>query len=577
MEQIPYELNVHLRQRYPVAVKFIEDHWHTFFSGVIHSKFHSGREAEAFEKTRGHLEEHLDKFEKIAVFGCGSLGSRIADLCREMGRPVSWFVDTYLSRIRKDHMSVPLLSPAQLKNVSPDLVVISSISNANAMEDVARRHLPETTTLFSVAAHGKPRTHRPGFREVIRDINHIIIDSPDKTIVFCCRSFNLNQTKLVSALRDKGYSTILITFASLISGSVDIASASPLFDYIYLPASYAEYRNVMRNISPTCFHYTGHMFYCHDAMLARLYCHVPFVFEYNDMTSVAFKPEAYRKLKGEEAGEIEFWCERFVLENADGILYKDSDEAFDDLHRRYNIGAPSLQFQTYVSQTHHHAMTGDEVSDERPLRLVYAGGVHGNADLRNDGYYLTRSLLDIASVLTRQGFQFDIYNSYDPNGSGFEDFCSLSERDPLFNYHTPVPAEELPAVLLDYDYAWYGLDFSRAVASGKFYHNCFGSKFWSYVEAGLPIIISKEHGYMAKLAADLGIGITFGMEDLPELGRLIARYDYREMKENLKKVQREYSMEGQIDRLLAFYARAGRYSQARKKIDGLIKLEESYS
>lgn len=82
---------------------------------------------------------------------------------------------------------------------------------------------------------------------------------------------------------------------------------------------------------------------------------------------------------------------------------------------------------------------------------------------------------------------------------------------------------------------------------------------------------------MAKLAADLGIGITFGMEDLPELGRLIARYDYREMKENLKKVQREYSMEGQIDRLLAFYARAGRYSQARKKIDGLIKLEESYS
>jgi hypothetical protein len=576
MEPIPFELNAHLRQRYPVAVNFIEDHWHTFFSGVICSQFHSDREAAAFEKMRIYLEEHLDKFEKIVVFGCGRLGNRIADLCREMGRPVSWFADTYLSRIRKDHMGRPLLSPEQLKSVSPDLVVISSISNAKAMEDVARRHLPETA-LFSVSMQKRPRTQRPGLKEVIRDINHLIIDNPEKTIVFCCRSFNLNQTKLVSAVKEKGYSTILISFASLISGSVDIASVSSLFDYIYLPPSYAEYRNVMRNISPSCVHYTGHMFHCHDAMLARLYSHAPFIFEYNDMTSVAFDPETYRRLKGEAAAEIEFWCERFVCEHADGIIYKDSDAAFDDLHRRYNISAPSLQFQTYVSRTHHHHMPEDGLSDERPIRLVYAGGVHGNSDKRNDGYYLTRSLLDIASVLTRQGFQFDIYNSYDPNGSGFEDFCSLSEEDPLFNYHPPVLSEELPAVLSDYDYAWYGLDFSRAVASEQFYHNCFGSKFWSYVEAGLPIIISKEHGYMAEMAADLGVGIPFGMEDLPDLGRLIARYDYREMKKNLEKVQNEYSMERRIERLLAFYARAARYSKAKEKIDGLIKLEELHT
>jgi len=236
------------------------------------------------------------------------------------------------------------------------------------------------------------------------------------------------------------------------------------------------------------------------------------------------------------------------------------------LQEKYAVSAPTIQFQSYAIGKNMPQEKRTRTEHDGPPRLVYAGGVHSNRDPRNDGYYLTRSLLRIVPLLTAQGLRFDIYNCYDESGQGFEEFYALMDREPLFTYHHSVLIDKLPEELARYDYGWYGLDFSQAVASDQFYKECFGSKFWTYIEAGLPIIMSKEHEYMAGLAAQYGIGIPFCMDDVKELKSRLGRYDYHTLKENVRKARAVFSMEKQIDRLLSFYEKTRLHAQTMEKM-----------
>jgi len=572
---IPFELDTHLRVRHPTAVKFIEDHWELFFSQIINTSFSCGQEANALENAEVFLKQKIRDFRKIAIFGSGVLGTAIARLCAALGRSITAFFDTYLALSQTSHEGYPLFPPDKLKEIEIDLLIISSLANGEKMKSVAAGMLLPGTEIYTVTPERRSAQSRLEFKEVIRHINDLTIDNPDKTLVFCCRSFNLNQIRVVSALKDKGFTIILITFSSLINGAIHISKIGSIFDYVYIPTNYKDYLNVLRNIGPTCIHYIGHMFHYCDAILAMLYCHSPFILEFSDIMSTAFDENSYASLRSPEEAEIEFWCEKFLCENADGIIYQDSEASMSFLKEKYSVNAPTIQFQSYVLRKNIPPLTEAMSRQEGPIRLVYAGGVHSNRDLKNDGYYLTRSLLEIAPALTAQGFQFDIYNCYDHSGQGFEEFYALARKEPLFNYYRPVLSEELPEILAQYDYAWYGLDFSKTIAFDQFYRECFGSKFWAYIEAGLPIIISKEHQYMTGLASKHGIGIPFCMSDLHDLMTLLARYDYGELKKNVCRAGIAFSLENQIDRLLEFYERDRLYGRAKKNIDLLLKMEES--
>ena len=442
-------------------------------------------------------------------------------------------------------------------------------------KSVAIGELSPEAAIYKVSPEACFHQSRLGPREAIRQINDLTIKNPDKTLVLCCRSFNFNHIRLVSTLKKRGFTLILITFSSLMNGSLPVSKAGSLFDYIYFPADYRAYLTVLRNIGPTYFHYIGHMFHYDDALLARLYCHAPFIYEFCDITSTAFDRDSYGRLRSTEEAEVEFWCERYLCENADGIIYQDSDDSMRFLQEKYAISAPTIQFQSYAVREDIPQEKETQTGHDGPVRLVYAGGVHGNQDPKNDGYYLTRSLLRIIPLLTAQGFQFDIYNCYDESGQGFEEFYALRDREPLFTYHRPVLVDELPERLARYDYGWYGLDFSQTVASDQFYRECFGSKFWAYIEAGLPIIMSKEHEYMAGLTAQYGIGIPFCMGDVKDVKSRLEQYDYPNLKENVRKARAIFSMENQIDRLLKFYEKARLHAQAMEKMTHWTALEDS--
>lgn len=67
------------------------------------------------------------------------------------------------------------------------------------------------------------------------------------------------------------------------------------------------------------------------------------------------------------------------------------------------------------------------------------------------------------------------------------------------------------------------------------FDTCTPTKFFTYLSAGLPIIINKEFSYIVSL---------------------VKRYDYETLKANVKKAKEVLSMKNHISRLIEFYKQA---------------------
>ena len=59
------------------------------------------------------------------------------------------------------------------------------------------------------------------------------------------------------------------------------------------------------------------------------------------------------------------------------------------------------------------------------------------------------------------------------------------------------------------------------------------SRFVSYIEAGLPIIVNRQNEYMAKTVEKYGIGIIIeNFEDLKNIRKILEQKDYPLFQEN---------------------------------------------
>lgn len=505
------------------------------------------REEASLEQCKQFLDKELPG-QKVIIYGSGELGIRMARLCQKMD--LMGFMDTYLSQWQNKVLELPLYGPEQLPGLDPDLVLIASMSHGQEIEQTIRSYLPQARTF--VPSPGT-RDNAPGRRveKIICQINLFIRDKP-QTILFCTRSMNHNQIRFLSALKKRGWGIIVSCPTTLVCGATPFSELPPFYDLLFHPASLSEQLEIISQVRPAIVHYLAYMFHLSEAALAKMACAGPFVLECCDLTSTAFDQDSLARLKGRQWAEEEFWAEEFLFKNIEGIVFQDSPQSIECLCERYDVtGLKGLHFQSYPLQE--WLQPPREKSTPPPWRLVYAGGIHSNQDRTNDGYFLTRSLLELIPAITSQNIQFDIYNAYDRTGQGYEEFIALAREDPLFNYFPALANHNLAPVLSTYDWGWYVLDFKKTVVKKQFYQECFGSKFWAYVEAGLPILISPEHTYMAGLAKDLGIGLPFAASQIGDLRQVLDQADRDRFCSQLDLIQQEYIMEKQIKRLEDFY------------------------
>lgn len=113
-----------------------------------------------------------------------------------------------------------------------------------------------------------------------------------------------------------------------------------------------------------------------------------------------------------------------------------------------------------------------------------------------------------------------------------------------------LPNDELNKKLGDYQFGIH-LFFSDPEKTPEYLiKNPVPNKIFSYLEAGIPIIINDEMEYMADLIRKYDCGIVIEEKNLKNLNSIIKKKDYSKLLNGVNKARKDLMMSKNIKRLI---------------------------
>lgn len=394
-------------------------------------------------------------------------------------------------------------------------------------------------------------------------ISYINLPSHKRKILYICPLPTFNLVRQSIYLRRTGeFETILLTESPWLKDFTE-----KCFDTVYVYDSCYTLANILKEVQPYIIHILGSI--CHSeyfAILARLLSKCIIVFEFFDVASLCVPKENAVEIWGKVNAELGFFSERFACERCNGLIFGYSPEAWEILKSRYRISSPMLAFHSYACDKFINDDNGKYSDVDGRIHIVYGGNVvRSHIHERIFGDVQFHSLIE---KITKQGIYFDIYPtphiSHIRAKQQFGDYVLLSKRNQLFNFKKGLTPDEATREFSKYDFGAMIYLFDRGTCLEEHNRTRLPGKVFTYLEAGLPIIVSEELQYVSKLVKEHEIGIVVSQKDLDNLPEVIDSYDREKLKANIKKAQTELGMDKQIGRLITFYEQVHRLALSRR-------------
>lgn len=527
---------------------------------------------------------HLDRLpagSRIGIYPCAAiartlLACQAAAVARH--RPVFLLTDP---KDQEDFEGYPVRAAGALREDPPDQVIILNSRYQEAMAaEVAYLSADRVQRLVPLLeAHGLPgllaRVRQDLEQRLEAAIGRMEAELPAgrERVLFLASDPPLHFVKVMREVVRQGYAVAAVVGCTPAQGEALRAYAGQgYFHSLYLAdhSLAREFQELERRLRPALVHAEvsmGPPQALAEALSSRT---CPAAVEYRDFPQTVFRTReeaiaARRQSPSEHDQEQE--AHRKIYLGADGIVMKDAPAVLDFLEERYGHRPRHvLPFFHYFSEEMAAGEGTPKDSDaDGQLRVVYAGGVVDDPGWHN--YPLYHSLLEAGRVLGAQGIHLTVYNAGDPDGRGFPEYRQLAAECPTFHYHGALPYRELRTVLPRHDFGWLCFDFSAARENPFFHRITMGSKVFTYLEAGLPVLVSPEQEFMADLVARrMGSGIHLRFADLPRLGQILRAVDWDPIRANIRRARQEWTYARHGDELKAFYellkAEASRFRPA---------------
>ena len=122
--------------------------------------------------------------------------------------------------------------------------------------------------------------------------------------------------------------------------------------------------------------------------------------------------------------------------------------------------------------------------------------------------------------------------------------------------HETLPIDELIKQISVYDYGinFYILNKKETKVSDFTFNGGMGTKYYTLLEAGLPIIVNSEMKYINELVKKNKIGISLNSKNFHLIDRYIKKINYPELKKNVKKFKLKNNLFVKSDELVSFYS-----------------------
>lgn len=377
-----------------------------------------------------------------------------------------------------------------------------------------------------------------------------------KAVLFAGIYAYFNFNKFSRALRERGIPTV---FMSLNASNhrfkhghfdlvLDVMGELDLFYW------------VLATFSFRAVHFQAWLDLTRFAAAAAVVAKSPVVVECNDLAHHLLSPADYDRLFAPGAYEREKRSFRLVCERADAVVFNQASAGGEAVLDGGPVSGPVLHFHSYPDES---VSAWEEPAYAPPYRLVYAGNV--NASCAPRPVFGDVQLLDLIKLLTAQGLRFTLFmNPYLRGQSGlYQDYEHERRGNPLFRIEDGLPPEELPAAIAGHHFGTmlyrYPPDMVLLDAHRRF---ILPTKFFAYLEAGLPVLVSEEIEALAGIVRGHGLGLAVSQARLADLPGLLATVDYAALKAGVAAWRRDNGLRRHIGELIDLYAAARAHRQS---------------
>ena len=395
-------------------------------------------------------------------------------------------------------------------------------------------------------------------KDVIRKINSST--NVKKKVLFVAGTSAFNLVGISIYLRETGeYSTSLI-----IENPWLWKYFKKYFDNVYVYNSNYNVACILLESNPYMVHVQGTHQYYFLGVLAKCLSNAPVVIGFSDIPSLSvISPD---ELPGHacekscdrlaDVSDLDMLLEKFLFQHADGIILAINTKiAGEKLLHIYKSNVPLIEFFPYVcdeficQEEKYSRMDGK-------IHIVY-GGVIAAAD-KPEEFNSGIQFVSLAKKLVKQGLYFHLYGTPHTSPlkfkSAFPEYAQLATETANFTFERGLPPDEAIKEFSKHDFAAITSLYGKQNNFNKLHRNTvMASKFFTYLSAGIPIIVGEEDANSRILIEKYDVGIVIKQNKVECLSEIIKKYDYEKLRHNIKRAQEELSMKKHIGRLVEFY------------------------
>jgi len=144
-------------------------------------------------------------------------------------------------------------------------------------------------------------------------------------------------------------------------------------------------------------------------------------------------------------------------------------------------------------------------------------------------------------------------NARDMHWEDQERYLALAADHPHFDFRPGLPFHRLPEAISGFH---YGLLYDNMALSSyrpeAFAYNM-STKVFSYLEAGLPLLVYEDFTYIAEMVAEHGIGLIYSLDRIREIPALLEAADYPALRANVRRFRERHELGTLLPGLEAIY------------------------
>jgi glycosyltransferase involved in cell wall biosynthesis len=287
--------------------------------------------------------------------------------------------------------------------------------------------------------------------------------------------------------------------------------------------------------------------------------------EFQDLSCLTLAPHDLYKFAGLSRGQFneDILFEKLIFKSFKSSILPYKSQVIEKLKIvGYEINPQNLfHYPIYPCRQFFTDVSGN-LTESLP-RLLFVGGIP--PDFTDDNLYHDAKLHTIVESLIKEGFCVKILNN--PKAASTEElvkknypfFHRLNLVESLFTFEVGLPPDKLRYKAIGSHLGLMIYEFSKVKVDKAHYDFMIPSKFFTYMELGLPVIVSRRIRAVAEMVQNYDIGLVVEDSEAKNLKQKLKNWRdcYPIWIKNVKRFREKVNMHKMVPILISAYRNAG--------------------